>query len=84
MLKCMKRNTIYKVNSFSIYRILKAKKTMLGGVLGATLARKMTRMLSWPIWDRRGMPKMAARWPNLGPRRSVDGAKLPKVGVWPS
>ena len=32
--------------------------------------------LSWTILDRRGMPKMAARWPNLAPRWGQDGAKM--------
>ena len=30
----------------------------------------------WPILDRRGMPKMAARWPNLAPRWGQDDAKM--------
>ena len=29
----------------------------------------------WPILDRRGMPKMAARWPNLAPRWGQDGPR---------
>ena len=34
-----------------------------------------------PILDRRGMPKMAARWPNLAPRWGQDGAKMPQDGA---
>ena len=34
-----------------------------------------------PILDRRGMPKMAAIWPNLAPRWGQDGAKMPQDGA---
>ena len=34
----------------------------------------------WQILDRRGMPKMAARWPNLAPRWGQDDAKMFQVG----
>ena len=30
----------------------------------------------WPIWDRRWMPKLAGRWPNLAPRWSTNDAKM--------
>ena len=36
----------------------------------------------WPILDRRGMPKMAARWPNLAPRWGQDRAKMAQDGAW--
>ena len=44
--------------------------------LGACLGR------FWPILDRRGMPKMAARWPNLAPRWSQGGANMAKQRAW--
>ena len=50
-------------------------------ILEAILARKLPWRLSWPILDRRGEAKMAARWPNLAPRWSQDGAKMGQVGL---
>ena len=44
----------------------------LGGCLGRF----------WPILDRRGMPKIAARWPNLAPTCGQDGAKMAQDGAW--
>ena len=36
----------------------------------------------WPILDRRGEPKMAARWANLAARWGQDGAKMAQDRVW--
>ena len=61
---------------------LKTKKSMSGGGLGALGGDWEEKYPGgclgrfWPIWDRRGMPKMAARWPNLSPRRGQNGAKM--------
>ena len=35
----------------------------------------------WAILDRRGMPKMAARWPNLAPKWGQDGTKKAQDGA---